>query len=278
MSQKKSRLRPKILLPLIIISFLLGVWQCFRLYAKQDIITVQLKNQSNPALIWQQPNDKNFSFIKKQNRGKKYIISGELFPAQTIYLLSLAPDGSESRGYLPIMPFLTSDGDWLLVAVGFYRERLKKNITSQMIDKTIGDDLAQLQKKNLTLTLYSDPIRQKGFFMPDNIANSKIWFYLDKTHLAKKWQRAEFLSPEPSNDFIFKLAQLQPENTINLSSPIEFFSEGLPLPYNRHVEYIATWWLLALFGFLLYWFGTGTANKTTKKNYHKKKLTSQKQP
>ncbi|MDI9313735.1 MAG: SURF1 family protein [Hydrotalea sp.] len=265
---KKITTRPKIILPLIIITFLLGVWQCFRLEAKMELIDTQVANQAKPPIAWyKNPN------LSLADRGKKFIVRGRLFPDKTIYLLSLAPDESETRGYEPTMPFLTNDNEWLLVSVGFYLERLKRNITSQAIDADVADYLKNLAGKELTLTVYSDPIKRQGMFTPDNIDGSKIWFYINKKQLADKWQRPEFLTDRPSNQFLFKVATISPTPKIISGKPtIKFFDQGLPLPYNRHLEYIATWWLLSFFGFLLYWFGTGQVDekKKTKNKKNKK--------
>ena len=257
---RKSRTiigRPAILLPLIFITFLLGLWQCVRWQTKLEIINTQRDNQVKPPVAWyQRPN------LTMVDRGKKFVVSGRLFPDKTIYLLTLAPDESETRGYEPTMPFLTTNNEWLLVSVGFYLERLKRNITSEAIDRDVADYLQSLAGKDLSLTVYSDPIKRQGIFTPDNIAPSKIWFYLDKKQLADKWQRPEFLLAKPSNDFVFKVARIDPTPRNSNGKPaIKFFDKGLPLPYNRHLEYIATWWLLSFFGFMLYWFGGGVGNR-----------------
>ena len=262
---KKSTTRPIILLPLIVITFLLGLWQCSRLYTKNQIIQTQLTNQSAPAIAWY-PNPS----LNKNDRGKKFVITGQLFPDKTIYLLTLAPDESETRGYEAVMPFLTSDGEWLITSVGFYKERLKKNITSQAIERDIAPALSSLKGKPLTITVYADPIKPQGMFTPDNVSTSKIWFYINKQQLANIWQRPDFLSSKPSNQFLFKVANLQPlpvalQKNVTPQTGLVFFENGLSLPYNRHLEYIATWWLLAIFGFLLYWFGSGATSENKKK-------------
>lgn len=258
--RENSGKRPYILLPFIIIPLLLGVWQCFRLIEKNNIITNQLTNQKRPAQIWyQNPN------LTKADRGRQFEISGQLLPQTPVFLIALKPnDDNERRGYQIIMPFQSITGEVLPISLGFISENRKRAISDQQLTEQTKKLLQTWIGQKLTLIVWYDPILKKNIFAPDNILSSDIWFSISAGELAEKWQYSQLRQ----KNYLLKTRLV--EQTIKgvkknwtaaivkqeLGVSLVYFDRGLPLPYNRHFEYIITWWLIALGGFLLYWFGS----------------------
>ncbi|MCX8515866.1 MAG: SURF1 family protein [Alphaproteobacteria bacterium] len=323
--------RPIILLPLILLCFLLGVWQVTRLVQKNNLISTQLANQSAPPTRWYKD-----ATLNADNRGKKFVITGRALTNQVFYLLSLFPDESERRGFEPIVPFITTDGELLVVSLGFLPQTKKTNITATDIQPLLQPFLQAVGRKQISLSVLADPIRKKGYFIPTNIIDSGIWFSLSPQELAQKWNLPILANRKSTNQFLFKTAAIMgvvdndptetdstmlskkdekelntkikkaiaeiTHNKLSVTSntltkkelaqqqranqqapqksakaeandarllknpPVQLFTTGLPLPYNHHLEYIITWWALAICGLLLYLFGKQGKNDNITRN------------
>lgn len=182
-------------------------------------------------------------FDQKRDLFKKVFIFGA-FQNDFEFLLSAKYlDDSEDKaklGYHVITPFITTDGDVIFVNRGWIPEDLK--------DK-------EKRKDSQIVSLLETPlfgmVRESGgkapWFMPQNMPEKDIWFWIELPEMIKKLQEKSDLQnikpvliqqivPTALNDFKYP---------IPISGDIEF--------YNQHLTYVITWFSLAFVMLGMWW-------------------------
>lgn len=209
----------------------LGVWQVKRLQWKEGLISQLEKYQdANP----EQLDTKNFDQKKELF---KPIFTFGAFQHDYEMLIS-AKFFSEKRdknelGYHLITPFITIDGDIIFVNRGWVPE--EKKLSESRKDS--------LYRTNIEIPLQGIVRKSTGkapWFMPANIPEKNIWFWIDIPEMTKKLEGVSDLE----NIKPILIQQAEATNYNNFKYPIPI-SADIKL-YNQHLNYAITWFLMAL--------------------------------
>lgn len=221
----------------IILFVMLALWQVERLRWKQ-------------ALQWQlekyedtKPEQFRLQLHDPVNHLYKPIFAFGAFMHDYEFLLH-AKYFDESRdkkqiGYHVVTPFLTDEGVIIFVNRGWIPEDLK--------EKEVRE--ASLMPHNMEEPIIGIVRKSKGkapWFMPQNMPEKNVWFWLDIPEMAKKLDEI--------SDFD-KIAPVLVQQT-NLTT-MDNFEYPIPISaeiklYNEHLTYVITWFLLAFITIIMW--------------------------
>jgi surfeit locus 1 family protein len=196
---------------LIVIFISLGFWQIKRKLYKEEFIKTINKQISLEEI------DYNDSIRDKLYRHFKF--SGSFNNRDRLFVYSSNGE-NENNGYFLLTPFLMDNGNTVLVIRGW-----TKNI----------NHYTELADKNTFSGVLIKPSKS-GFFTPAPDLKSNIFYSFDVEKIKKSLniELTDFIVIEISN--------------ANLVKPnVEKFIHV----YNRHIEYIFTWFTLAVFTFTM---------------------------
>lgn len=208
------------LLPLLltILAFVillsLGFWQIARLQEKELFLSSMKNNLNNPPIdIKTLSGNKLYAKI----RAKGYFLVGK-----NLHLYGRRSMSTEKDGYYLVTPFQTDDNKIILVVLGWFAGRHKKNIDN-IIDNS------------MEITGVILPGEKTKLFVLDNDVKNNVWFTLDLTQasdvLGLKLEDF-YLVMEGNNNRSDILKSLSIENLLNVR--------------NNHLEYAITWFALAI--------------------------------
>ncbi|WP_375332663.1 MULTISPECIES: SURF1 family protein [unclassified Candidatus Tisiphia] len=208
------------LLPLLltILAFVillsLGFWQIARLQEKELFLSSMKNNLNNPPID-----------IKTLSGNKLYAkirANGYFLVGKNLHLYGRRSMSTEKDGYYLVTPFQTDDNKIILVVLGWFAGRHKKNIDN-IIDNS------------MEITGVILPGEKTKLFVLDNDVKNNVWFTLDLTQasdvLGLKLEDF-YLVMEGNNNRSDILKSLSIENLLNVR--------------NNHLEYAITWFALAI--------------------------------
>ncbi|MEH6834689.1 MULTISPECIES: SURF1 family protein [Falsihalocynthiibacter] len=211
-------MRRKMLIPLIFgligtaILCALGTWQLQRLTWKTEVLAaIDTKILSEPVDIPLNPTEATDQFLPVQAKGV-------IGPQEITILASVQKIGP---GYRVIAPLEMADGRRVLLDRGFVAISAKNAPRPAVEAEIVGNLLWPDEISNAT---------------PPPDLNAGIWFGRDIPAMA------EALNTEPV--MLVQRTSTEP-NLVTTSFPVD--SAGIP---NKHLEYVVTW-----FGLALVWFG-----------------------
>ncbi len=208
------------LLPLLltILAFVillsLGFWQIARLQEKELFLSSMKNNLNNPSI--------NIKTLSGNKLYAKIRANGYFLVGKNLHLYGRRSMSTEKDGYYLVTPFQTDDNKIILVVLGWFAGRHKKNIDN-IIDNS------------MEVTGVILPGEKTKLFVLDNDVKNNVWFTLDLTQasnvLGLKLEDF-YLVMEGNNNRSDILKSLSIENLLNVR--------------NDHLEYAITWFALAI--------------------------------
>ncbi|MFP3034040.1 MAG: SURF1 family protein [Candidatus Tisiphia sp.] len=215
MGKRQVQLLPLLLTILAFVILLsLGFWQIARLQEKELFLSSMKNNLNNPPID-----------IKTLSGNKLYAkirANGYFLVGKNLHLYGRRSMSTEKDGYYLVTPFQTDDNKIILVVLGWFAGRHKKNIDN-IIDNS------------MEITGVILPGEKTKLFVLDNDVKNNVWFTLDLTQasdvLGLKLEDF-YLVMEGNNNRSDILKSLSIENLLNVR--------------NNHLEYAITWFALAI--------------------------------
>lgn len=213
--KRQVQLLPLLLTILAFVILLsLGFWQIARLQEKELFLSSMKNNLNNPPID-----------IKTLSGNKLYAkirANGYFLVGKNLHLYGRRSMSTEKDGYYLVTPFQTDDNKIILVVLGWFAGRHKKNIDN-IIDNS------------MEITGVILPGEKTKLFVLDNDVKNNVWFTLDLTQasdvLGLKLEDF-YLVMEGNNNRSDILKSLSIENLLNVR--------------NNHLEYAITWFALAI--------------------------------
>lgn len=213
--KRQVQLLPLLLTILAFVILLsLGFWQIARLQEKELFLSSMKNNLNNPPID-----------IKTLSGNKLYAkirANGYFLVGKNLHLYGRRSMSTEKDGYYLVTPFQTDDNKIILVVLGWFAGRHKKNIDN-IIDNS------------MEITGVILPSEKTKLFVLDNDVKNNVWFTLDLTQasdvLGLKLEDF-YLVMEGNNNRSDILKSLSIENLLNVR--------------NNHLEYAITWFALAI--------------------------------
>ncbi len=192
----------------------LGFWQIARLQEKELFLSSMKNNLNNPPIdIKTLSADKLYAKVK---------MKGHFLVGKNLHLYGRKSMSTEKDGYYLVSPFQTDDNKIVLVALGWFAARYKKNIDD------IVDDSTEITGVIL-------PGEKTKLFVLDNDVKNNVWFTLDLTQASNihgLTLEDFYLIMEGNNNQSDILKSLSIKNLLNVR--------------NDHLEYAITWFALAI--------------------------------
>ncbi|MCC8398762.1 MAG: hypothetical protein LN569_05745 [Rickettsia endosymbiont of Labidopullus appendiculatus] len=205
-------------LSLTILAFIillsLGFWQIVRLQEKELFLSSMKNNLNNPPIdIKTLSADKLYAKVK---------VNGHFLAGKNLHLYGRKSMSTEKDGYYLVSPFQTDDNKIILVALGWFAGKYKKNIDN------IVDDSTEITGVIL-------PGEKTKLFVLDNDVKNNVWFTLDLI------QASDILGLTLENFYLIM------EGNNNQSDIVKSLSiNNLLNVRNDHLEYAITWFTLAI--------------------------------
>lgn len=192
----------------------LGFWQIARLQEKQLFLSSMKNNLNNPPIdIKTLSGDKLYAKVK---------MKGHFLVGKNLHLYGRKSMSTEKDGYYLVSPFQTDDNKVILVVLGWFAGRYKKNIDNTADDST-------------EITGVILPGEKTKLFVLDNDVKNNVWFTLDLT------QASYILGLTLENFYLIM------EGNNNRSDIVKGLSiNNLMNVRNDHLEYAITWFALAI--------------------------------
>ena len=194
-----------------LVTFLLGMWQLYRLDWKNDLIQSINKSITNPS---QFNSNESYDQLTALILNENFTILDK-----PVYLESKTYQGS--IGYNLIYPLLYENELYSIINLGWYKDKRNHFQEFHKLFKDINDIKVYVRDFN----------SEKGFFIPKNEIEKNIWFSIIKKDLE------EYFGKNFPSKYYFVVLD-ERINLYNLN----------PLVYlrNNHLNYSITWFLLSL--------------------------------
>lgn len=194
-----------------LVTFLLGMWQLYRLDWKNDLIQSINKSITNPS---QFNSNESYDQLTALILNENFTILDK-----PVYLETKTYQGS--IGYNLIYPLLYKNELYSIINLGWYKDKRNHFQEFHKLFKDINDIKVYVRDFN----------SEKGFFIPKNEIEKNIWFSIIKKDLE------EYFGKNFPSKYYFVVLD-ERINLYNLN----------PLVYlrNNHLNYSITWFLLSL--------------------------------
>ena len=193
------------------LTFILGVWQLYRLNWKNDLIE-NINNSINA------PN--NFNNNEKYEELITVSLNNDYdFIDNPIFLESKTQLGKV--GYHAVLPLTYNDDFYSVINLGWVSDKDPKKIKN-ILEKIKNQDSFYVYTRHL--------MDNKQFFVPENQLDDNIWFSILKSDLERHY-KSNF-----NSRYYFVLFDPRIKPDIN---PLAFLR-------NNHLNYSITWFLLSL--------------------------------
>lgn len=192
----------------------LGFWQIVRLQEKELFLSSMKNNLNNPPIdIKTLSADKLYAKVK---------MNGHFLTGKNLHLYGRKSMSTEKNGYYLISPFQTDDNKIILVVLGWFAGKHKKDIDNIVDDSTEITGVILLGEKT-------------KLFVLDNDVKNNVWFTLDLTQASDilgLTLESFYLIMEGNNNQSEIVKSLSINNLLNVR--------------NDHLEYAITWFTLAI--------------------------------
>ena len=193
------------------VTFILGVWQLYRLNWKNDLID-NINNSINAP--------KNFDNNEQYEELITISLSNDFdFIENLIFLESKTQQGRV--GYHAVLPLTYNDNFFSVINLGWVSDKDPEKI------KNI---LKKIQNKDSFYAYTRYFMDKKQFFVPENQLDDNVWFSILKSDF-EKYYKSNF-----NSSYYFVLFDQRIKPDIN---PLAFLR-------NNHLNYSITWFLLSL--------------------------------
>ena len=193
------------------VTFILGVWQLYRLSWKNDLIE-NINNSINAP--------KNFDNNEKYEELITVSLNSEFnFIENTIFLESKTQQGKV--GYHAVLPLTYNDNFYSVINLGWVSDKDPEKIKN-LLEKIKNQDSFYAYTRHL--------VDKRQFFVPENQLDDNIWFSILKSDI-ERYYKSNF-----NSIYYFVLFDPRIKPDIN---PLAFLR-------NNHLNYSITWFLLSL--------------------------------
>ena len=193
------------------VTFILGVWQLYRLNWKNDLME-NINNSINAP--------KNFDNNEKYEELITVSLNNEFnFIENPIFLESKTQQGKV--GYHAVLPLTYNDNFYSVINLGWISDKDPEKIKN-ILEKIKNKDSFYAYTRHL--------VDKRQFFVPENQLDDNIWFSILKSDI-ERYYKSNFNS---SYYFVLFDPRIKPD--IN---PLAFLR-------NNHLNYSITWFLLSL--------------------------------
>ena len=193
------------------VTFILGVWQLYRLNWKNDLID-NINNSINAP--------KNFDNNEQYEELITVNLSNDFdFIENLIFLESKTQQGRV--GYHAVLPLTYNDNFFSVINLGWVSDKDPKKIKN-ILEKIKNQDSFYVYTRHL--------MDNKQFFVPENQLDDNVWFSILKSDLERHY-KSNF-----NSRYYFVLFDPRIKPDIN---PLAFLR-------NNHLNYSITWFLLSL--------------------------------
>ena len=193
------------------VTFILGVWQLYRLNWKNDLID-NINNSINAP--------KNFDNNEQYEELITVSLSNDFdFIENLIFLESKTQQGRV--GYHAVLPLTYNDNFFSVINLGWVSDKDPEKIKN-ILEKIKNQDSFYVYTRHL--------MDNKQFFVPENQLDDNIWFSILKSDLERHY-KSNF-----NSRYYFVLFDPRIKPDIN---PLAFLR-------NNHLNYSITWFLLSL--------------------------------
>ena len=193
------------------VTFILGVWQLYRLNWKNDLIE-NINNSVNSPKIYDS-NEEYEELITISLNNEFDLIDSPIF------LESKTQQGKV--GYHAVLPLTYNNKFYSVINLGWLSDKNLEYV-SNLIKEIKNQDSFYAYTRHLT--------NEKQFFVPENQPNDNIWFSILKSDL-EKYYKSNFNS---IYYFVLFDPRIKPD-----TNPLAFLR-------NNHLNYSITWFLLSL--------------------------------
>ena len=206
------------------VCFGLGAWQLQRHYWKADLLAQAAQAASAPAISL--PGD-----TTGLTTYGRYALQGTFLGGKDIVIRGFALNGvSGSRLYAP---FELTDGRVVIVQRGWVARGQEDKSGVQV--RQDQETLAAPQEIEVIWRRVQDRTSHRSLFSLVNAPEAGLWTFIDPRALAAHWQLPTVITAG--------YGELRAPFEAAQGPHIEAFSSDL---FNRHLEYVATWWSLAM--------------------------------
>ena len=207
----KSRSLTFVFLFISFVTFILGMWQLYRLNWKNDLIE-NINNSINAPKIFN--NNEIYEELITVRLNNDYD-----FIDNPIFLESKTQQGKV--GYHAVLPLTYNYDFYSVINLGWISDKDPENIKN-IIEKIKNQDSFYVYTRHL--------IDKKQLFVPENQLDDNIWFSILKSDL-ERYYKSNF-----NSRYYFVLFDSRIKPDIN---PLAFLR-------NNHLNYSITWFLLSL--------------------------------
>ena len=193
------------------VTFILGVWQLYRLNWKNDLIDNINSSVNSPKIFVSDLEYEDLITISLNN-------DFDLID-NPIFLESKAQQGKV--GYHAVLPLTYNNNFYSVINLGWLSDKNLEYV-SNLIKEIKNRDSFYAYTRHLT--------NEKQFFVPENQPNDNIWFSILKSDF-EKYYKSNF-----NSGYYFVLFDPRIKPDIN---PLAFLR-------NNHLNYSITWFLLSL--------------------------------
>lgn len=209
----------------LLILLSLGTWQVSRLQWKNELQQEMSERFAAEAVP--------LSSLDHQDPVAPYYqrvsVKGAFLHDKEVHVYMVSPkDGSSQAGYQILTPLKKSDGSFVLIDRGWVPEELKD--ASRRVF-SLPDGIVTIEGVIL-------PGEKRGAFTPDNDFEQKIWYWIHIPEIADALEID--LSSFFIRDFGYK------------GDDIFLKKEYQPELHNDHLQYVITWYSLALILLVIY--------------------------
>jgi len=209
----------------------LGMWQVDRMRWKQSLIAQTEKYRDAAPVEFSYEN-----YDVKRDLFKKVFFHGKFLHDKEILLTAKYRDGERDKaelGFHVITPYLTTEGIIIFVNRGWIPEKYK-------IQSTRPQSLYEGNIETAILGMMRENQGNAPWYMPQNLPEKNIWFWIDMPAMIKALQ--DRYSLENIHSVLVQQTNLTTANNFPYPEPL---NDDIVF-YNQHLSYVITWFAMAL--------------------------------
>lgn len=219
----KPRLFPTLFtIPALILLFSLSIWQFYRLYEKEKLISEIENKNALPAILL--PEKIDFNDLQY----RKVRVQGEFLNDYELHMYGGTRKFKGEQGYYILTPMKLEDNRYVLVNRGWVPEKLKKpeKRTETLINDRVEVEGALMREE------------KKSLYIHENQLDRNLWFYINLKQIK------EHLKLPIENFYI--LAKEEPDK---LPLGKDLSTKSI---HNNHLGYALTWLFSAIILIVIY--------------------------
>ncbi len=214
----------------------LGAWQVERMHWKEHLIAqVEKYKNENPVEFNAEDYD------AKKNLFQKIFLNGKFLHDNEILLAAKYRNSERKKqdlGFHVITPFISTEGVIVFINRGWVPEKYKtrESRPDSLYEGNIETTIEGILRENQG---------QAPWFMPQNMPEKDIWFWIDIPAMIKRLKdTTELQNIKP---VLIQQTNLTTKNNFEYPEPIPANIEF----YNQHFTYVVTWFSMSFVTFVM---------------------------